>query len=286
MKCVSCGTENPDKSKFCSRCGKGILAFQDQVPSNHHVGNNCPYCQTPIKPGVPVMVCPNCGIPHHSECWCDNGSKCTTFGCTGDLQSPRVNAPPVLQAPAQPEYSQQLQTGNFRQNSVQIAIPKESGSKKTFLWVAAATLIVALGFGAFSFLDLGKPKGSITADEVILRDNPSIGAKNVGELVRGDKVKIQEEWKSNDPNQAVISKEGLTIEYKGTPLKIQRGQAVVIDGQNGNEYVVRFNVDKQWITYSVNSSWVRKIAGEVWYRVRTERTGEGWVFGEFIRVEK
>ncbi len=47
-----------------------------------NVGENCPYCQTPIKPGVPVLICNECGMPHHAECWQENHG-CTTFGCQG-----------------------------------------------------------------------------------------------------------------------------------------------------------------------------------------------------------
>lgn len=45
------------------------------------VGKTCPYCQTPIKPGVEVVVCSACKIPHHRECWLHN-SGCATFGCS------------------------------------------------------------------------------------------------------------------------------------------------------------------------------------------------------------
>jgi len=44
------------------------------------VGKTCPYCQTPIKPGVSTVTCPKCNIPHHKECWEENGG-CTTYGC-------------------------------------------------------------------------------------------------------------------------------------------------------------------------------------------------------------
>jgi len=49
------------------------------------VGKTCPYCQTPIKPNVDVVVCNTCGMPHHQECWMENG-RCTTFGCNGTPQ--------------------------------------------------------------------------------------------------------------------------------------------------------------------------------------------------------
>jgi len=45
-----------------------------------HVGKKCPYCLTPIKPHGEMVVCPECGIPHHPECWAENGG-CTTWGC-------------------------------------------------------------------------------------------------------------------------------------------------------------------------------------------------------------
>lgn len=49
------------------------------------VGKTCPYCQTPLKPNSDVVVCNACGMPHHQECWMENG-RCTTFGCSGTPQ--------------------------------------------------------------------------------------------------------------------------------------------------------------------------------------------------------
>lgn len=46
------------------------------------LGKTCPYCQFPIKVDAKVTVCTRCMIPHHEECWQQNG-KCTTYGCRG-----------------------------------------------------------------------------------------------------------------------------------------------------------------------------------------------------------
>jgi len=48
-----------------------------------YIGQTCPYCQTPIKPGANIVVCSACGMPHHAECWHANG-QCTTYGCEGN----------------------------------------------------------------------------------------------------------------------------------------------------------------------------------------------------------
>ena len=50
------------------------------VAGQQEAGKNCPFCQTPIKPGAHVQVCDACRMPHHVECWQQNRG-CTTFGC-------------------------------------------------------------------------------------------------------------------------------------------------------------------------------------------------------------
>ena len=62
----------------------------DSSLSSKYIGKNCPYCQTPIKPGVQVTLCPSCGIPHHTDCWNEN-CGCTTYGC--DQNSSSVSTP-------------------------------------------------------------------------------------------------------------------------------------------------------------------------------------------------
>ena len=51
----------------------------------------CPYCQTGVKESE-AKLCPVCGMPHHAECWQENGG-CTVYGCTGRAQ---VDRPPLV----------------------------------------------------------------------------------------------------------------------------------------------------------------------------------------------
>ncbi len=53
-----------------------------QVAANEYIGKICPYCRFPIKPGEEIVVCPQCEVPHHLDCWQEN-QGCTTYGCTG-----------------------------------------------------------------------------------------------------------------------------------------------------------------------------------------------------------
>ena len=58
-----------------------------------YIGKNCPYCQTPVKPGQQVITCKKCDITHHEDCWLENGG-CTTYGCLSSSDSiPSVTAP-------------------------------------------------------------------------------------------------------------------------------------------------------------------------------------------------
>jgi len=62
-----------------------------------HIGKKCPYCQTRIEEGEGLTVCPECGIPHHVECWNENGG-CTVWGCRaapGPVVRPAPQTVPV-----------------------------------------------------------------------------------------------------------------------------------------------------------------------------------------------
>jgi RING finger family protein len=48
-------------------------------------GRTCPYDQVVIKPGEDVVVCSQCEVAHHKECW-EANSGCTTMGCSGTPQ--------------------------------------------------------------------------------------------------------------------------------------------------------------------------------------------------------
>lgn len=44
------------------------------------VGKICPVCKQEINELDKVTVCPDCGIPHHTDCW-EMNAGCSTFGC-------------------------------------------------------------------------------------------------------------------------------------------------------------------------------------------------------------
>ena len=94
--CTACGSKNFEEAHFCEKCGNPLNQFSDIVSEGMPnteivVGKTCPFCQYPIKPGEMVTVCPACGVPHHAACWIENGSSCTTFGCTGSTTSANQN---------------------------------------------------------------------------------------------------------------------------------------------------------------------------------------------------
>ena len=45
----------------------------------------CPFCQSAVAQSAERVVCPTCGIPHHADCWAENGG-CTTYGCASGPQ--------------------------------------------------------------------------------------------------------------------------------------------------------------------------------------------------------
>ena len=75
----------------------------------------CPYCKTKFSDDDDIIVCSECEMPHHKECWIEN-QGCTTFGCLGTITAtnttttnvpatdyvPATNYVATEQAPAQP----------------------------------------------------------------------------------------------------------------------------------------------------------------------------------------
>ncbi len=66
-----------------SRQPNGInILKEERTMVQTHTGKTCPYCQFPIKQDSETVLCSSCRVPHHRECWQENGG-CTTYGCQG-----------------------------------------------------------------------------------------------------------------------------------------------------------------------------------------------------------
>ncbi len=39
------------------------------------IGKTCPYCQFPLKADSEVVQCSSCKMPHHRNCWAENGTS-------------------------------------------------------------------------------------------------------------------------------------------------------------------------------------------------------------------
>ncbi len=53
---------------------------------NDYTGKICPYCKTEFHPNDDIVVCSECDMPHHKDCWIEN-QGCTTFGCLGTIKT-------------------------------------------------------------------------------------------------------------------------------------------------------------------------------------------------------
>lgn len=77
--CRNCGYQMHGSDLFCEDCRD---MHRKSSTGMEYLGKTCPYCQYPIKQDSDVKVCLSCKVPHHQECWEENGG-CTTYGCQG-----------------------------------------------------------------------------------------------------------------------------------------------------------------------------------------------------------
>lgn len=65
---------------------------------NPYEGKICPFCKTEFQPDDEIVLCSECDMPHHKECWAEN-QGCTTFGCQGTIKAPEDAAPSAAARP-------------------------------------------------------------------------------------------------------------------------------------------------------------------------------------------
>ena len=58
--------------------------------NNKYIGKTCPFCKAPFTENDDIVICSQCDMPHHKDCWVENGG-CTTFGCLGTIKAVDAN---------------------------------------------------------------------------------------------------------------------------------------------------------------------------------------------------
>ena len=176
MFCPHCGKEQDELP------GKGVspATYADFSQGSSQVGKTCPFCQSVIKPGAPIIVCPSCNIPHHKECWIENGNKCTTFGCKGtnrDLSDSQPQPLPnrVSQTPI-PAVLQPTSPGSIQPD----------GGVKWSSWIIGILAVLIVGFFALSN---EKPAQRPTNRSTLIKTSTKLtmasGSVYVGEVRNG-----------------------------------------------------------------------------------------------------
>src|SRR6185437_7006266 len=115
----------------------------------------CPYCRTAFEqPELVKIYCPGCGMPHHEDCFEENGG-CTVFGCSRapaddpklQVSQSELNAANVYPATSvQGALYVQPQYGSMHYNSMTnpaIAVPATPPKSRT------AFIVLGIFLGAF-----------------------------------------------------------------------------------------------------------------------------------------
>jgi hypothetical protein len=118
--------------------------------SQGHIGKTCPYCQFPLKADSEVVKCPACKVPHHRECWAENGG-CTTFGCRETAYQSAV--------------ADRLEI-SFDEPSGRETVPTRGGGLNKLLVAALVTTLLVLVVLAFAYINL-------LGDRTAVIDDPS-----------------------------------------------------------------------------------------------------------------
>ena len=105
-----------------------------------HTGKTCPYCQYTIKPDVSIDVCSgDCKMPHHKECWDENGG-CTTFGCSA---GPAMSG--ASHALIQPVSPITIEEASVQQGDIVSSISQnKASSNNNIIWFIGISVVIFL----------------------------------------------------------------------------------------------------------------------------------------------
>lgn len=123
----------------------------------------CPYCRMPFDEAAPPKIfCTACGMPHHEDCYRENGG-CTVFGCKcapaddpklqvsqSDLSAIPVAAQPYAPAPqsyAAPQYPRSAYSGPLGLSQAAGAAPAQVSTPAPYPPAAYQIYAPALGYG-------------------------------------------------------------------------------------------------------------------------------------------
>ena len=80
---------------------------------NRYEGFSCPVCMAKLFEDDDIVVCPECGAPHHRSCWQQSGNcaYANTHGTENQWQPPKFELPQNDVSAAEPQQSQSQQGG-------------------------------------------------------------------------------------------------------------------------------------------------------------------------------
>jgi len=119
------------------------------VLTQKFIGKTCPFCQFPLKADSEAVECPSCKVPHHRECWEQNGG-CTIFGCRETTCRPAAGERVAI---------------SFDEAPVRETVPARGGGINKLLIGLLATTLLGLFILLFAYISLLSDRASAVDDE-------------------------------------------------------------------------------------------------------------------------
>ncbi len=107
------------------------------------LGEECALCKSPLSPGEEIVICPQDGSRHHTQCWQANHNRCSAYGCTG--QGELITNAPAMTAGAAADALPDAET----ETAVRQPIPRFLTLSQGCLIIAIAIAIVLVAAGCF-----------------------------------------------------------------------------------------------------------------------------------------
>jgi hypothetical protein len=218
----------------------------------NYIGKTCPFCQYAIKSERDAVLCPACKVPHHRECWQENGG-CTTFGCKET----------IFRAPAQNRV--EITLGATANDQVAV----RHGGSNTFI---VAALIISL----FVIIMLAF---KLTTDSPVRDTSPPPPQQTTQQDAQQDVQQDTDQITQQEEEVIyyVITEQGYNLYIRKSPGR---------DNKKSSDIITKVPRGTQLKVIDNHTNSIKK-DGFTWWEIRVVQSGiMGWVAAEYISTNR
>lgn len=125
--------------------------------------------------------------------------------------------------------------------------------------------------------------GIVTGNGVNLRQKPTVAAKVIQTLARGQEVLVVGQITPKNDGECQLKEDLIFKPETGAAYRLRAGRGLLISGERGDAYRIEIRRSRSIDVGYISKNAVDLLVSALWYKVRIGKI-EGWVYSRYIRT--